>query len=286
MLKDYYSILGITPLANQDDIKRAFRRLAKVYHPDSSDADTHSRFLDINEAYQTLGDPYRRSYYDQQRNGLAREPQPRQQPPQPPPPVDPEAQKRAYYEARQRRGMRQQAEFARYLPAVRFFLLLNILFVLSLALDYVLTRPSEPLTVLARSLQSRLMGELTGVVRTEDGTLKLTYQRMERIGQGDRMVIYRTPIYRIVRHVAVWHNPLMPGGQLAELYRQQTLSQPPDEVFYPRPGVFNVFIFAPLLLLLAAGSGLVLSARPEVAFKLALLALFVLPITLFFVVIS
>jgi molecular chaperone DnaJ len=63
--RDYYEILGISRSASQDDIKRAYRRLAREYHPDvNKSPDAEARFKEINEAYQVLCDPQRRANYD------------------------------------------------------------------------------------------------------------------------------------------------------------------------------------------------------------------------------
>jgi curved DNA-binding protein len=61
-VKDYYKILGVERTANDDDIKRAFRRLASQHHPDKG-GDT-TRFQEIQEAYATLSDAERRREYD------------------------------------------------------------------------------------------------------------------------------------------------------------------------------------------------------------------------------
>jgi curved DNA-binding protein len=63
--KDYYSILGIERSAGEDDIKKAYRKLARKYHPDvSKDPKGEEKFKDVSEAYQTLKDPEKRAAYD------------------------------------------------------------------------------------------------------------------------------------------------------------------------------------------------------------------------------
>ena len=64
--KDYYATLGVARDAAQEDIKRAYRRLARKYHPDvSKEPDAEARFKDVGEAYEVLKDPEKRAAYDQ-----------------------------------------------------------------------------------------------------------------------------------------------------------------------------------------------------------------------------
>ena len=68
--KDYYKTLGVKPDASADDIKRAYRKLARKYHPDvSKEADAEARFKELGEAYEALKDPEKRAQYDQVRQG-------------------------------------------------------------------------------------------------------------------------------------------------------------------------------------------------------------------------
>lgn len=63
--KDYYKIMGVSRESSQEEIKRAYRRLARKYHPDvSKEPDAEQRFKEVGEAYEVLSDPEKRSAYD------------------------------------------------------------------------------------------------------------------------------------------------------------------------------------------------------------------------------
>jgi hypothetical protein len=63
---DYYQILGVSRTSTNADIRRAYRKLAVIYHPDkNSDPNAESIFKEINQAYEVLGDPQKRRAYDQ-----------------------------------------------------------------------------------------------------------------------------------------------------------------------------------------------------------------------------
>lgn len=64
--KDYYQVMGVPRSASQDDIKRAYRKLARKYHPDvSKEKDAEERFKELQEAHEVLRDPQKRAAYDQ-----------------------------------------------------------------------------------------------------------------------------------------------------------------------------------------------------------------------------
>lgn len=66
-MNEFYCQLGVAPSATEDEIKRAYRKLAKQFHPDlhPNDAQAEARFKEINEAYEVLSDPEKRRKYDQ-----------------------------------------------------------------------------------------------------------------------------------------------------------------------------------------------------------------------------
>src|ERR1700751_5944630 len=65
--KDYYSTLGVAKTATEKEIKQAYRKLARKYHPDVNPGDktAETRFKEINEAYEILGDSAKRKKYDE-----------------------------------------------------------------------------------------------------------------------------------------------------------------------------------------------------------------------------
>ena len=69
MKRDYYEVLGVSRDADEDAIKKAFRKLSSAHHPDKhvaapDSAEHEARFKEVNEAYQVLSDPKKRSAYD------------------------------------------------------------------------------------------------------------------------------------------------------------------------------------------------------------------------------
>src|SRR5688572_6402764 len=73
-MRDYYDVLGVSPDAGADEIKRAYRQLARRYHPDISGDERGTAFLEAAHAYEILNDPGRRQRYDERRGRFASHP--------------------------------------------------------------------------------------------------------------------------------------------------------------------------------------------------------------------
>ena len=73
-MKDYYKILGVSPTTSDVEIKKAYRKLAKKYHPDANPGNksAEAKFKEINEAYETLSDETKKAEYDLRTFGTSR----------------------------------------------------------------------------------------------------------------------------------------------------------------------------------------------------------------------
>ncbi|MBA4056881.1 MAG: hypothetical protein C0490_19360, partial [Marivirga sp.] len=167
---DYYRILGISQSSNADQIKRAYRRLAVIYHPDKNpDPNAENIFKEINEAYDVLSDPDKKSAYDQRLQNpfveiLQTEAQPRHRDPRYRP------AKSKPYRKSERENLRELME--EYLPIVHRITLFCFLLSTCLLIDFALPlrESNEQITeVFTKRTYSRNASTTWWVIETSGG---------------------------------------------------------------------------------------------------------------------
>jgi hypothetical protein len=193
-MKDYYHILGISSSAHAVDIKRAYRRLAVMYHPDKNpDPDAEQLFKEINEAYDVIGDPTKRFAYDQRRANPWVELVETQEPPAH---RDP-----AYRRNRpQPQGPRVSETYLlmkEYLPFVYWTCWASLIAVCVLFLDYVLPyKIHEETIVEVYAVKSRRSGISHFIAVTETGiSIKFYRETSAGLYDGAKIRLARTRVY-------------------------------------------------------------------------------------------
>ena len=206
-MKDYYSILGVSPSAHVSEIKRAYRRLAVQYHPDkNADPRAEEVFKEINEAYDVLSDPDKKSTYDWKRQNPLTE---IFQEPAPPQHRDPYYQKRrprrpVKSEAQQRRELMQQ-----YLPYVFWLCWAGIIVSSLFGLDYVLPYKSMQERIVDGYRVEGRRGFSHYIFVTESGKKIKVYNH--RVQFGETIEYDRTLIYSTVMSITTAENTIPTG---------------------------------------------------------------------------
>lgn len=135
-MKDYYDILGVSPSAHSSDIKGAYRRLAVQYHPDKNpDPSAEAMFKEINEAYDVLGDPEKKSLYDWKRQNPLSELVQEEQPPQH---RDPRYRRKGAASQHKSDAQRMREFMQQYLVYGLWICRIGLVLTTALALDYIL----------------------------------------------------------------------------------------------------------------------------------------------------
>ncbi|MBO0356974.1 J domain-containing protein [Hymenobacter sp. BT186] len=277
-MKTYYAILELDERASPDDIRRAYRRLVLLTHPDrTTDPTQHRRYLAVNEAYETLGDRGRRLRYDAH---LARQRQPL-------PPVftlDEVAPKPQSAPTAPRRGfripflqnqdpkhiplhIRYAAEIQRALPRFRMAAYASLLCVLLVAVDFNRTEilPDETVQETERVSSRTKRGDWYYFrIFTENTSFKVN--STIDLAKGDQVMVEQTPWFGKVKNVTI-NSGKMQGNTLQ---------------------ISNFDLLWSLAVLVAGSAVLVifLDVRPDRAFNLGFansLAAFFMVVYLFFV---
>jgi curved DNA-binding protein CbpA len=257
-LKDYYLILEVTPMASAIEIKRSYRRLAQLYHPDrNSSAHAEALFKEINAAYEVLGDPAKRWAYDNRAVvslPASRDPAIRRRPP-------------GY---RPRRSGPSEVFLAKQaaLPFMRTAFLAGIFISLLLLIDFAL--PENRSRDRIRSSRFDMKYARGRIERntlvTESGKkLQIGGTEMIYFPPNSEVEIRSSSIFRVF--ITVQHQETKyEAGNLATVYRN--------------------FSFAPIVLLVVSVLGLVYRRQVEFVFNLGIVGIFMILLTLFFLYLS
>ncbi|MEL6132760.1 MAG: J domain-containing protein [Bacteroidota bacterium] len=282
MYKNYYQILGVDTQAGAAEIKQAYRRLAKLYHPDSnSDPDAKQQFVSISQAYEVLIDPDKRWRYDLLINyGAAHTYKPS------PPPAPSQAQRAAAEDAARRQAYKRNKaaqekdkfqEFAQYRTLSKIICIAGLFLTSFLFLDGLLSRADGLTRVQEVKRGVNQGGSVSYRITTHQFRLILNDEIGHQFKEGDLVALKKTPILGIYTSIEKWTpSPLM-GTKLLDVYQDR---DHPFEgmirVFHapPQIGILNIFIFIPILAWIASLIGAVWTReRPMFQFQIALMSL-------------
>lgn len=286
-VRTHYDILGLSPSASQEELKRRYRQLAMRYHPDRNHAPgANDLFIAINEAYQVLSDPLKRRQYDRRlqqiRQGYVvpqrptRTPAPPQPQPQGARTAEPQTKfTEAYFRAKQAQARRHAAEFKPYTWPMKIVCGLWLLFGLFLSLDVLLQQERGPLPVEAVGLKVGRSFSHTQLW-VSDEILALTSPWERLLAPGDLVQWHRSRWLGITLEVT-----LKPQGSKRRLaWLWQEMRKQPDlpsfgTPFSPKPHIYGIFSPAWILMILATLLGLALPRRfSERVFQVGLLSSF------------
>lgn len=263
-MKNYYTILGVSPNAHAADIKRAYRKLALQYHPDkNSSPEAELFFKEVNEAYETLGDSENRATYDQSLFNTGYE-VPSQ--PEHPRHRDPYFRRKTGQEARPRSQGNSQLELIReYLPIFSWFTRASFLFTLLLIFDFVLP-VSFSEEVISESYTVYKTGRHGGkyyaydVLQTEEGAeVELYDHAIDKFWDENTALLGKTFLFRLTR----------------------TIKNPRTHYSIDELGIFGNLRYVPLFLFITSLLGLVFAKKVSFAFNLSVVNFTLLLITLY-----
>ncbi len=260
-MKDFYQILGVNQQASDTEIKKAFRRLATVHHPDKSENENaNAIFQEINEAYQVLGNPERRQLYDylirHQLEAWLFEEQPA--PPRP-------------YQSYTPPVRQNPAEL--YKPYLKFALWATrgaLLVCLVILLDIVLPYRIRTETIQAIPLENelRLFGGYesasTSLLVTENETLPISRDDEAGFSDGNQIMIYKTPILNSFIKVVNLDNQMYKAGASYNIY--------------------TVFVFMPIILTITSLIGTFYQKDTEFTLKIGIANFTFSLLTIYFIV--
>lgn len=261
-MKDYYTILGVHRQAHISDIKRAYRRLAVQYHPDKNpDVSAEHIFKEINEAYEVLGDPQKKAYYDQRSENpfagiseiLKEEQKPKHRDP---------AYRRPKPTVKWKSNSERMLDLmAAYLPWMRRLTIVAFCVGLFFIIDFSL--PSS----IARETICGMDEKVTYSRRTSNEWLIISTDKNRRIEVPSLYEEY----FSIGQQVIIRASPL-----LSIPYYIETA----EHSIAIRKTMYGTFLFAPIVLFIFSAVGIYFRHRLDYAFNLGVISFTILMLTL------
>lgn len=256
-MKDYYQILGVRREASFDEIKRAYRKLVVIHHPDKSkDPLSNEKIKEINEAYDVLGDPEKKRSYDlgsfkplvetfTQTTPPHRDPAYRRRPPG--------------YVKSERVSIRELMET--YGPVMAKGSLTAFIFCLVLLVDYMLpfTKSTEKVIDIHPYEGLRRSYAPSQVIVTNERRYKLSSNEISHFNKNDLIRVSTSRVFEI---------PVF--AEASEGHRTR---------FYST--IYGNFVFMPLILLITSSLGIFLK-NTELRFNLGIVNFLILALNLFF----
>lgn len=262
-MKDYYSILGVPSTAHAADIKRAYRKLALLYHPDKNpDPQAELYIKEVNEAYAVLSDPQARQAYDLNRENPFRE---LFEEPARPRHRDPAYRRTAPPPKRKSEREKMFEMMAEYYRHARWSLLSGLAFCCLLFFDVVLPyRASKDIVIKKAYLHERRAHTANILYFNELPEVKIGKDDGAHFPTGDSAVVNNTRILNIQFNVVA---------------SDGFVSQVPI-------GIYSSFIFGPAILLIIVAVGLLNKNKVEMNFNLGVAAFLILILNFVFVLMS
>lgn len=272
MSKDYYQILGVSPAAHPSDIKRAYRKLALLYHPDKNPDPAAELFIkEINEAYDVLSDPASRQEYDLK---LANPLHEFFDTPQPPRHRDPAYHRKGptpRHKSEREKMLEMMAEYYRH---ARWILLGSCVFCFFLFLDFVIpySKKTDKILLIKRTKEITSRGHKTYEAELYTEILYFAGDKKVKIennGEGH---------FRIGHDVLISSTRLLGIGRNVEAADGFVASVPVT--------IYGSFVFAPVALFLVTLVGLWFPKNVELTFNAGVAAFIVLILNFVFILMS
>ncbi len=261
MVKNYYKILEVREHATGVEIKRAYRSLAKKYHPDKSSA-VHAAqlFAEINEAYEVLSDPDQKQSYDQRRMGGQQPQTYRRRPAYRP--------RQAY----QRRSGNPQIDLRPYVFYFKTVSLVGLVVSLLLTIDFLLPR---------KVITERIVKIENIVARNRNSGGRIIAKKVittnETYHIGD---VFPTGLYKN-QEVSIRKTMILNIATLVDFGTDQD-----DSKYAMEASIYRNFSFAWIILLITSALGTFLKTSPETILNLAIVSGILLLLVIYFTAIS